>query len=542
MAGLVLFKKGGRPVQQTKYIFVTGGVLSGLGKGITAAALGATLKARGYSVNIQKCDPYFNTDAGTLSPAEHGETFVTRDGAEADLDLGHYERFLDVELDRHSSCMSGRIYAQVIADERAGKYLGKTVQIIPHITNEMQRVILEAGRGYDFHIVEVGGTVGDYESTAWIEAVRQLRRKLDGGRTISVHVVYLPYLEASKELKSKPAQNAVRDLREAGIHPEVIVARSEHPVPPGIIEKLALFCDVDEAGVVAMPTAKSVYEVPLLLEEAGVADYVCAQLGLEPRRADLGQWQQLMEQISQPDLQPLRIGIVAKYLTNEDTYVSVMEAVKAAGWANGVRPELAWIDAEAVERPGGEALLAGYAGLIVPGGFGSRGVEGKVRAAAYAMEHGVPYLGLCLGMQVAVIAAARRAGLDGANTTEIDEATLHPVIHIMDDQRAVTAKGGTMRLGNYPCVLAPGSRAVVAYGATSITERHRHRYELNNEYRGRLVAGGLRLSGLSPDGRLVEIIELADHPFFVASQFHPEFKSRPYRPHPLFDALIAAAK
>jgi CTP synthase len=526
---------------QTKFIFVTGGVLSGLGKGITAAALGATLKARGYSVNIQKCDPYFNTDAGTLSPAEHGETFVTRDGAETDLDLGHYERFLDVELDRRSSCMSGRIYAQVIADERTGKYLGKTVQIIPHITNEMQRVILETGRGYDFHIVEVGGTVGDYESTAWIEAVRQLRRKLDGSRTVSLHVVYLPYLEASRELKSKPAQNAVRDLREASIHPEVIVARAEHPVPSGIIEKLALFCDVDEAGVIAMPTARSVYEVPLLLEKAGVADYICAHLDLKPRPTDLGQWHHLMEQINRPDLRPLRIGVVAKYLTNEDTYMSVVEAVKAAGWANSVHPELIWIDAEAVEQPRGEQLLAGYHGLIVPGGFGSRGVEGKIRAAAYAIEHGVPYLGLCLGLQVAVIAAARHAGLTGANTTEIDSATPHPVIHIMDEQRAVTDKGGTMRLGDYPCRLAPGSRAAGAYDALETTERHRHRYELNNDYRGRLVAAGLKLSGLSPDGRLVEIIELPNHPFFIASQFHPEFKSRPYRPHPLFNAFIAAA-
>jgi CTP synthase len=537
--------KKGKSAQQTKYIFVTGGVLSGLGKGITAAALGATLKARGFDVNIQKCDPYFNTDAGTLSPAEHGETFVTHDGAETDLDLGHYERFLDIEVGRGSSVMSGRIFARVIADERAGKYLGKTIQIIPHITNEMQRVILEAGAGHDFHLVEVGGTVGDYESTAWIEAVRQLRRKLGVGGSVSVHVVYLPYLEASKEIKSKPAQNAVRDLREAGIHPEVIVARAEKPVARSIIEKLALFCDVPEEAIVPMPTAKSVYHVPAALEVAGLADYVCRELGLEPCAADMSRWTELAARIVAPASREVKIGVVAKYLSNEDTYMSVVEAVKAAGWANGVKPRLAWIDAEAVEKAvdGGTSLLAGYDGLIVPGGFGHRGVEGKIRAAAYAMEHRVPYLGLCLGMQVAVIAAARRAGLTAANTTEIDPATPNPVIHIMDDQRDVTAKGGTMRLGDYPCVLKPGSLAAKTYGgAATIIERHRHRYEFNNDYRDQLTAVGLLATGLSPDGRLVEIIELAGHPFFLASQFHPEFKSRPYRPHPMFDGFIKSLK
>ena len=526
---------------KTKYIFVTGGVLSGLGKGITAAALGATLKARGFNVNIQKCDPYFNADAGTLSPAEHGETFVTHDGAEADLDLGHYERFLDIEVGRDSSVMSGRIFAQVIADERAGKYLGKTVQIIPHITNQMQKVILEAGHGHDFHIVEVGGTVGDLESTAWIEAVRQLRRKLGAGGSVSVHVVYLPYLEASKEIKSKPAQNAVRDLREAGIHPEVIVARAEQHVSKSIIEKLALFCDVPEAGIVPMPTARSVYEVPQALETASLADYVCAELAVERRAADMSQWSELTARIAKPAAREIKIGVVAKYLTNEDTYLSVVEAVKAAGWATNVRPRLSWIDAEAVEKPGGETLLSGYDGLIVPGGFGSRGVEGKIRAAADALEHRVPYLGLCLGMQVAVIAVARRAGLTDANTTEIDQGTAHPVIHIMEDQKTVEAKGGTMRLGDYPCRLTAGSLAAKVYGTDTVVERHRHRYEFNNDYRDRLAAAGLSATGLSPDGRLVEIVEIPEHPFFLASQFHPEFKSRPYRPHPMFDAFVRAA-
>jgi CTP synthase len=522
----------------TKYIFITGGVLSGLGKGITAASLGTILKARGFSVNIQKCDPYLNTDAGTMNPAEHGEVFVTQDGAETDLDLGHYERFLDEELSRSSSLMNGRIYAKVIADERAGKYLGKTVQIIPHVTNEIANQILAAGKGFDFHIVEIGGTVGDIESLAFLEAIRQFRRKVGTENTLYVHVVYLPYLEASHEIKTKPAQNAVRELREAGIHPDVIVARAERPITDSVMHKLSLFCDVDEAGIVAMPTVRTVYQVPLLLEDAGIGTYITKRLGMKTKTANLSQWRRLVNLIEHPDHRTLRVGVVAKYMENEDTYLCVFEALKAAGWANRVRPEICWIDAEKIET--GEAALEGYDGLVVPGGFGSRGVEGKIAAANYAIEHNIPYLGLCLGMQAAVIAMARRAGLKGANTTEIDKVAAYPVIDIMADQVDVSDKGGTMRLGDYPCVLTPGTHSAELYGATEIKERHRHRYEFNNKYREQLQKAGLVLAGLSPDKRLVEIIEVADHLYFVASQFHPEFKSRPNRPHPLFDGFIKA--
>jgi CTP synthase len=523
---------------QTKYIFVTGGVLSGLGKGITAASLGTILKARGFSVNMQKCDPYLNTDAGTMNPAEHGEVFVTKDGAETDLDLGHYERFLDEELTRASSLMNGRIYARVIADERAGAYLGKTVQIIPHVTNEIANQILAAGHGFDFHIVEIGGTVGDIESLAFLEALRQFRRKIGADHTMYVHVVYLPYLEASRELKTKPAQNSVRDLREAGIHPDIIVARAEHPINTHIMHKLSLFCDVAEGGIVPMPTFKSVYEVPMHLESLGLADYVTTHVGFPKRKANLAAWDKLVKVIKQPDHRSVKIGVVAKYMDNEDTYMCVFEALKAAGWAQGVRPEICWVEAEKLET--GETSLDGYDGIIVPGGFGSRGVEGKIAAGEYAIKHGIPYLGLCLGMQTACIAVARMAGLKGANTTEIDKSTPHPIIDIMADQKDVTDKGGTMRLGDYPCVLQEDSLSAEAYGSTDIVERHRHRYEFNNAYREQLSAAGLRLVGLSPNGRLVEVIEVADHPFFVASQFHPEFKSRPHRPHPLFDAFIQA--
>ncbi len=524
---------------QTKFIFVTGGVLSGLGKGITAASLGTILKARGFSVNIQKCDPYLNTDAGTMNPAEHGEVFVTKDGAETDLDLGHYERFLDEELGQSSSLMNGRIYANVIAGERAGKYLGKTVQIIPHVTNEVLHQIQLAGTGFDFHIVEIGGTVGDIESLAFLEAIRQFKRKVGAENTLYIHVVYLPYLEASHEIKTKPAQNTVRELRAAGIQPDVIVARSERPVSQHVLNKLSLFCDVDEGGIIPMPTVKTVYEVPLMLETAGLGDYVTGHLGLGTRAAKLGDWKRLVELIKHPDHHRLRIGVVAKYMENEDTYLCVFEAVKAAGWANHIRPEICWIDAEKIyDDP---SLLAGYDGLIVPGGFGGRGVEGKIKAAQYAMTHNIPYLGLCYGLQMAVIALARHIGLEDANSTEVNPDTTHPVIDIMADQKDVTAKGGTMRLGNYPCVLDPHSISARVYGTKKIVERHRHRFEFNNAYREQLQAAGLVLAGLSPDKRLVEIIEIKDHPFFVASQFHPEFKSRPNRPHPLFDGFMKAA-
>ncbi len=524
---------------QTKYIFVIGGVLSGLGKGITAASLGTILKARGFSVNIQKCDPYLNTDAGTMNPAEHGEVFVTHDGAETDLDLGHYERFLDAELNRSSSLMNGRIYAKVIADERSGRYLGKTVQIIPHVTNEIVEQILLAGRGYDFHLVEIGGTVGDIESLAFLEAIRQFKRRVGAQNTLYVHVVYLPFLEASQELKTKPAQNAVRELRETGIHPDIIVARAERPVSDKVMHKLSLFCDVDDEAIVALPTVKTVYEVPLLLEHAGLGKYITTRVGLRNRKADLTEWKNLIDLVKHPDHRSLRIAVVAKYMENEDTYLCVFEAIKAAGWANKVRPEICWVDAEKLES--GEATLEGYDGIVVPGGFGKRGVEGKIKAGLFAIQHKVPYLGLCLGMQTAVIAVARRAGMAGANSTEIDPDTKFPVIDIMADQVNIADKGGTMRLGDYPCNLAAGTLSAKAYGKLKIVERHRHRYEFNNEYRTQLEAAGLKLAGLSPDKRLVEVIEVKGHPYFVASQFHPEFKSRPYRPHPLFDGFIQAA-
>ncbi|MBW3537990.1 CTP synthase [Candidatus Parcubacteria bacterium] len=528
--------------RQTKYVFVTGGVLSGLGKGIAAASLGTILKARGFLINIQKCDPYLNTDAGTLNPAEHGEVFVTADGAETDLDLGHYERFIDRELDRKSSLMNGRIYAGVIAAERAGKYLGKTVQIIPHVTTEIQRRILATGRGHDVHIVEIGGTVGDYESLAFLEAIRQFKRQVGAENVLYMHLVYLPYLEASKELKTKPAQNTLRDLRAAGISPDVVIARCERPVNQQILDKLMLFSDVEKGGIVPLPTAPTVYEVPLMLEESGLGYFVSKRLGLPKRKPKLREWSNLVAVIKQPDEPVVRIGVVAKYMDHEDTYTSVFEAVKSAAWANKSRAEIVWIDAEKLEDDENLSLLDGLDGIVVPGGFGARGVEGKIRAAAYAMRQNKPYLGLCLGMQTAVIAVARQAlGTNEVNSSEIDPKVKHPVIALMADQADVTDKGGTMRLGDYPCVLDKASLSYRIYGSHRIKERHRHRYEFNNAYRERLSAAGLVLAGLSPDKRLVELVELNRHPFFVASQFHPEFKSRPNRPHPLFDSFIKAS-
>ncbi len=527
--------------RQTKYIFVTGGVLSGLGKGITAASLGTILKARGFSVNIQKCDPYLNTDAGTLNPAEHGEVFVTHDGGETDLDLGHYERFLGQELSRSSSLMNGRILAKVIADEREGKYLGKTVQIIPHVTAAIQQEIAASARGYDIHIVEIGGTVGDYESLAFLEAIRQFRHKVGSDNVAYIHLVYLPYLEASKELKTKPAQNTVRDLREAGIQPDVVVARAERPVSKSILEKLAMFTDVPIEGIVALPTVKTVYQVPLMLEEAKLADYMIKILNLRKgHKPKLAKWEKLVEAIIDPNgRKRLKIGVVAKYMSHEDTYMSVFEAIKSAAWANYAHVDIQWVDAEKLTKENVEEVLAGLDGVIVPGGFGTRGVEGKIIAGGYAMEAGLPYLGLCLGLQTAVIALARKVlKTDDVNTTEINPDTKHPVIDIMEHQKNITDKGGTMRLGNYPCVLDKDSISAKAYGSKRIDERHRHRYEFNNAYRARLEKAGLKLVGQSPDGQLVEVIEMSGHPFFVASQFHPEFKSQPHKPHPLFDAFV----
>ena len=523
--------------KQTKYIFVTGGVVSGLGKGITAASLGRILKARGFLVNMQKCDPYLNTDAGTLNPAEHGEVFVTRDGAETDLDLGHYERFIDRELDKSSSVISGQFFSQVIANERKGVYLGKTVQIIPHITEEIQRRIVEAGKGFDIHIVEIGGTVGDYEAMAFIEAIRQMKRKVGANNVLYAHLVFLPYLETSKEVKTKPAQNSVRDLREAGILPDVLFVRTDHPITAEALDKMSLYCDVDKDAIVGLETARTVYEVPLRMEETGIGDYIVDRIGLTKRAAKLQKWESLVDDILSTKKE-ITIGVVAKYMSHEDTYMSVFEALRAAGWHHSTDVKIMWVNAENTGHIKDD--LAEVDGIVVPGGFGSRGIEGKIMAAEFARINNVPYLGLCLGMQIAVIEFARNVlGLKDANSAEIDANTKNPVIHIMPSQVGVEL-GGSMRLGDYKCMLNKQSRAYLAYGQNSVLERHRHRYEFNNEYRDKLVEAGMVLSGLSPDNQLVEIIELNNHPFFVASQFHPEFKSRPDHAHPLFRDFIGA--
>ncbi len=526
-----------------KYIFVTGGVLSGVGKGITAAAIGNILSARGLKINIQKCDPYLNVDAGTLNPAEHGECFVTADGAECDLDLGHYERFLDIELTQSSSLMSGRILSEVIAGERKGKYLGKTVQIIPHVTNHIQETIIKTAHGYDVHIAEIGGTVGDYESLSFIEAIRELSYKVGPENCLFVHVVYIPYLGASQEFKTKPAQNAVRELRALGIVPDVLVARSEVKPPKSVLPKLSLFSGVDQNAIVLLPNAESIYQVPLSLEDAGIGDVVVHKLSLKAQAVNLAPWKRVVSSALKKYRKTVRIGVVAKYVDNQDTYMSVFEAVRSAAWAAEVNAEIIWIKAELLEKDNKERqLLDEVDAIIVPGGFGTRGVEGKILAATYAMETGKPYLGLCLGLQVAVIAAARRAGLTGANSTEMDPNTSHPVISTMAEQVGKENTGGTMRLGNYTCVLEKGSLARRLYGAAEVVERHRHRYEGNNDYRSQYANWGILLSGVSPDGNLVEMIEVAGHPFFIATQAHPELKSRPNHPHPLFAGLIKAAK
>lgn len=521
---------------------MTGGVLSGLGKGITAASIGNLLKARGLSVNIQKCDPYLNVDAGTLNPREHGECYVTRDGAETDLDLGHYERFLDEELTQASSLMSGRVLLNVIEDERAGSYQGGTVQIIPHVTQAIQDAIIEAGKGFDVHIVEIGGTVGDYESLSFIEAIRELGMKIGWDNCAYVHVVYMPYLNTSKEFKTKPAQNSFRDIRGLGILPNILVARSEEPAPESIKRKLSLYCGLPEQAIALLPNAHSIYEVPLTLEDTGIADVICRRLGFGAHTPDLKEWREVVAKATGKQDHQVHVGVVAKYLDNQDTYMSVFEAIKAAGWHNDAQVNIDWVDAEELgeaEDPG--VILEKYDGIVVPGGFGSRGVDGKIRAAQYALTHKLPYLGLCYGLQMAVIAAARNAGLDDANTTEVDPATKNAVITTMDGQEGLENTGGTMRLGDYNCDLVPGSLAAEVYGSNRIVERHRHRYECSPVYKDKYESWGISASGINPDNKLVEVIEAApalNHPFFLASQFHPEFKSRPNRPHPMFDGFI----
>ncbi len=528
-----------------KYVFVTGGVTSSLGKGITAASIGRLLKARGLAVSVLKLDPYINVDPGTMSPYQHGEVFVTDDGAETDLDLGHYERFIDENLSQLSNVTTGRIYQAVIGKERRGDYLGGTVQVIPHITNEIKERIQQLARDGrpDVVIVEVGGTVGDIESLPFLEAIRQMRKDVGRRNVVYVHVTLLPALAATGELKTKPTQHSVKELRGIGIQPDVIVLRSDHPVSQEIRDKIALFTDVASEAVIPAETASTIYEVPLLFEESGLGSLMVRELGLEEQAQapDLESWRELVDLIKRPK-PVIEVGLVGKYIELPDAYMSVIESLKHAGWAHEVDVRIRWIDSEGLARESVDGQLAGLGGIVVPGGFGHRGIEGKILAARFARERGVPYLGLCLGLQCAVIEFARDVlGTEDANSTEFDMFTEHPVIDFMPDQRTMQEKGGTMRLGLYPARLTPGSKAAAVYGSELIYERHRHRFEVNNNYRSLLEAAGMIMSGQSPDGRLVEIIELKDHPWFVASQFHPEFRSRPDRPHPLFDGFIGSA-
>jgi CTP synthase len=528
-----------------KYVFVTGGVTSSLGKGITAASIGRLLKARGLSVSVLKLDPYINVDPGTMSPYQHGEVFVTDDGAETDLDLGHYERFIDENLSQLSNVTTGRIYQAVIGKERRGDYLGGTVQVIPHITNEIKERIQQVSRDgrADVVIVEVGGTVGDIESLPFLEAIRQMRKDVGRNNVVYVHVTLLPALAATGELKTKPTQHSVKELRGIGIQPDVIVLRSDHPVSQEIRDKIALFTDVASEAVIPAETASTIYEVPLLFEASGLGTLLVRELGLESaaQPPDLESWIGLVELIKRPK-PTLEVALVGKYIELPDAYLSVIESLKHAGWAHEVDVKIRWVDSEELTKETADELLAGVRGIVVPGGFGHRGIEGKILSARYARERKLPFLGLCLGLQCAVIEFARDVlGTEDANSTEFDMFTEHPVIDFMPDQRTMEEKGGTMRLGLYPARLTPGSKAAQVYGSELIYERHRHRFEVNNEYRSLLEAAGMVLSGQSPDGRLVEIIELRDHPWFVASQFHPEFRSRPDRPHPLFDGFIGSA-
>lgn len=519
-----------------KYIFVTGGVLSGVGKGITAASIGAILQAKGVKVSIQKCDPYLNVDAGLLNPKEHGECFVTKDGAETDLDLGHYERFLDLELTQKNATLSGKLLSQLIADERAGKFHGQTIQLVPHLTGAIQDAIELAAEGSEVHIVEIGGTVGDYEGLSYVEAIREFASRVGRENCMYVHVVYVPFIQTSKEFKSKPAQNALNDLRGFGIVPDCVVVRTDDPAPGNIADKIAAFSGVRNDAVILLSNAKTVYEIPLTIYASGI-NAVLERFTGNTKKADLSKWRALADAQEATYEHKVRIGMVAKYLDNEDTYISVLEALKAAAWQEKVGLEVVWINAEEADLNDFEQMD----GLLVPGGFGARGIEGKIRAATYALDYKKPYLGLCLGLQIAVIAAARKAGLKEANSTEFDPDTKQNVVYIMEGQTGKESTGGTLRLGDYTAELTVGSRAANAYGTTETIERHRHRYEVNQAFLKDIEKGGLTVSGKSPDGKLVEYIEAVGNPFFVATQAHPEFKSRPYRAHPLFVGLIQAA-
>lgn len=531
----------------TKYIFVTGGVVSSLGKGITAASLGRLLKSRGYKVTIQKFDPYINVDPGTMSPYQHGEVFVTDDGAETDLDLGHYERFIDINLSKSSNVTAGKIYLSVINKERRGDYLGRTVQVIPHITNEIKERVYRVGRNdnADFVITEIGGTVGDIESLPFLEAIRQVKKEVGKNDVLYIHVTLVPYISAAGELKTKPTQHSVKELRSIGISPDILVCRSERPISKDMCEKMAMFCDVDPEAVIQNLTAESIYEVPMLMEEQGLDTVVLKKLAMEDKPKDMTQWHEMVARILKKYDRKVTIAVVGKYVELHDAYISIAEALKHAAVANESEIEIKWVNSEKMEEDNNvEQMLKGVDGILVPGGFGNRGIEGKIMAVKYARENKIPFFGICLGMQCAVIEYARNVcGMEGANSSEFDENTKYPVIDLMPDQVDVEEKGGTMRLGLYPCKVYPGTLTEKAYGAELIYERHRHRYEVNNALREQIVEKGLRIGGTLPDGRLVEIVELPEdvHPWFLGAQFHPEFKSRPTNPHPLFKEFIAAA-
>ncbi len=529
--------------RMTKYIFVTGGVVSGLGKGITAASLGRLLKARGLKVAAQKLDPYINVDPGTMSPYQHGEVYVTEDGAETDLDLGHYERFIDEDLTKYSNLTSGKVYWNVLNKERRGEYLGSTVQVIPHITNEIKEFVYRAGKetGADIVITEIGGTIGDIESQPFLEAVRQISLEVGRDNSLFIHVTLVPYLHGSDEHKSKPTQHSVKELQGMGIAPDIIVLRCDEPLEEGIFKKISMFCNVKEDCVIENITLDSLYGAPLMLERSNFSAVVCRELGIDAPEMDLTEWALLVERIRSADRE-VKIGLVGKYVQLHDAYLSVAEALHHAGYAFGAKVMIEWIDSEELDENTCREKLRGLSGIIVPGGFGDRGIEGMILAAGYAREKGVPYMGICLGMQIAVIEFARNvAGIKDACSGESADASEHRVIDFMPGQYEEIEKGGTLRLGSYPCAIEKGTLLEKCYGVNAIAERHRHRYEFNNDYRDILRAGGLCLSGLSPDGKLVEAVELPEHPFFIGVQFHPEFKSRPTRPHPIFREFVKAS-
>lgn len=527
----------------SKYVFITGGVVSSLGKGITAASLGQLLKARGFKVTLQKFDPYINVDPGTMSPYQHGEVFVTDDGAETDLDLGHYERFTDVNLTKYSNITTGKVYSNVINKERRGDYLGGTVQVIPHITNEIKEKVITVGREQDADVVitEIGGTVGDIESNPFLEAIRQIKHDVGKENVIYIHVTLIPYLSKAGELKTKPTQHSVKELRSIGIQPDILVCRAEKPIGKSLKEKIALFCNVSEEDVIENIDADNLYDVPLMLEKEGLATLVCKYLNLKDSEPDLESWKAMIEKMNR-SVGEVNIGLVGKYIELRDAYLSIAESLNHAGIANETNVNIHWIHSEVLTCDNYTEKLKGLDGILVPGGFGDRGIEGKVLASRYARETKIPFFGICLGMQMAVVDFAKYViGLKDANSSEFDENSSNPVIDLMPDQKDVSNKGGTMRLGIYPCKLAPGSKAREAYGEDLIYERHRHRYEFNNQFRDIVQANGMKITGLSPNERLVEIVELEDHPWFVGVQFHPEFKSRPTRSHPLFREFIKAS-